>query len=64
MPPQNPLTRLVQVSRGLSAFADELRQQTDVDPVNIRYWSRELEEIYNEILEMLGGRRGHSDSCG
>ena len=49
MPPENPLTRLSQVSLGLGALADTLQEETGVDPINVRYWSLELRDIIVEI---------------
>jgi hypothetical protein len=49
MPQQNSLTRLLQVSAGLTVLADQLNKEAGLDPANLRYWSRELAEIHSEI---------------
>jgi hypothetical protein len=56
MPRQNPLTRLLQVSTGLAALAEELNRETGIDPTNIRYWSRELADIHEEIERLYQAR--------
>lgn len=56
MPTQNPLTRLLQVSNGLAALAEELERESGIDPANIRYWSRELADIHEEVERLYQAR--------
>jgi hypothetical protein len=56
MPKQNPMTRLLQVSRGLAVLAEELDKETGIDPANIRYWSGELADIHEEIERLYQAR--------
>jgi hypothetical protein len=60
MPPQHPLTRLVEVAIGLRALADDL-EESGIDPVNLRYWAAELDAARAE-LEAAPAARAPSDT--
>lgn len=58
VPAQNPLTRIEEIVGDLRRLADGL-QESGIDPVNLRYWASELQEICGELEAGAGPAPAH-----
>ena len=51
MHPQHPVSRLREIEHGLGLLAAEVEDHLDTQPINLRYWQRELREVMAELEE-------------